>query len=247
MIVGGPTWADLLTQSETCQRAGDGDAALGLIRRAATMAPEQPGPAFRLCRLLLDRQDPEANTALARLDRFPSYGPGWEMLGHSLTARHAAAAARVAFERAAKAYQAVEATSPNAADVAYRLGIVLRSLGDRPASRAALERATVRDPMMAAAWFALGLLRQDDQDLTGAIEAFQAALTARPDHHEAAFNLAIALQESGDLEGALDRYATAWRLRPDSFGRVAQALVSPASGRLWLDPAALRRELTARI
>lgn len=239
-----PNWADLLDQSEAAQRAGDGDTELSLTRRAVAAAPEQPGPAFRLCRLLLDRQDPEANAVLGGLDRFPSYGPGWEMLGHGLALRHPAGA-RIAYERAAKAYDAFEVVSPDA-NVAYRLGIALRSLGDLPAARAALERATLRDPAMAPAWFALGLLRQDDQDRQGAIDAFQAALSARPDCHEAAFNLAIALQESGDIEGALDRYAIAWRLRPDSFGRVAQALVSPASGRLWLDPGALRRELAVR-
>lgn len=239
-----PSRADLLNQEEAAQRASDADAAIRLGRRAVAAAPEQPGPAFQLCLLLLDRQDPEANAVLGGLDRFLGYGPGWEMLGHALTPRHAAGA-RVAFERAAKAYAAMEAVLPGA-EIAYRLGVTLRSLGDWAASRAALERATVRDTAMAPAWFALGLLRQDDRDRPGAVDAFKAAFAARPDHHEAAFNLAVALQDTSDIEGALDRYAMAWRLRPDSIGRVAQALISPASGRLWLDPAALRRELAAR-
>ena len=77
-------------------------------------------------------------------------------------------------------------------------------------------------------------------------QAFRAALASRPEYHEAEFNLAVVLQEGGDMEGALDHYARAWRLRPESFGRIAQALVSPAVGRLWLQPGALERDLAAR-
>ena len=153
-----------------------------------------------------------------------------------------AAAAGIAFERAAKAYEAVSGT----ADVAHRLGIVRRQLGDRAGARAALEQATTLDPTLSGAWFLLGLLRQDDHELAEAASAFRAALTARPEYHEAEFNLAVVLQEAGDVEAALDHYARAWRLRPDSFGRVAQALVSPAVGRLWLQPGALMRELAGR-
>ena len=200
-------------------------------------------PAFMLCSLLLEGGDPAANALLGKLDL--SYGPGWEALGHVLARRHPAAA-RVGFERAAKAYAAAEAAAPDTPEIALRLGLVLRQLGDAPAARAALERATSRDPTLAPAWFALGLLRQDSLDRHGAVAAFRQALAARPDHHEAAFNLAVALQEAGQMEAAMDAYAKAWRLRPDSFGRIAQALVSPAAGRLWLDPAALRQDLAAR-
>jgi tetratricopeptide (TPR) repeat protein len=235
-------WASLLDQAEAARRAGEGGAALDLVRRASDAAPEQPGPCFLLCLVLLERRDPEANAVLVRLERFPSYAPGWERLGHGLAALHPAAA-RVAFERAAKAYQ----TGDDTADVAHRLGVVRRQLGDAAGARAALELAVARDPAHAAAWFLLGLLRQDNHEPVAAAEAFRASLAARPDHHEAEFNLAVALQEAGNMEAALDHYARAWRLRPDSFGRVAQALVSPAIGRLWLQPGALMRDLAARL
>lgn len=166
------------------------------------------------------------------------------MLGHGLAQLHPGAA-RVAFERAVSAYKAAEAASATA-DIAHRLGVVQRQVGDLAGARTSLERATAHDPAHAAAWFLLGLLRQDAHDAAGAAQAFKSALVARPEYHEAEFNLAVVLQESGDMEAALDHYARAWRLRPDSFGRVAQALVSPAVGRLWLDPAALERDLAAR-
>ena len=235
------TWASLLDQAEAARRAGEGGAALDLARRAARAAPDQAGPCFLLCLLLLELRDPEANAVLVRLERFPSYAPGWERLGHGLVPIHPAAAT-IAFERAAKAY----AAGDDSADVAHRLGVVRRQLGDTAGARLALESAVVRDPAHAAAWFLLGLVRQDEHDPAAAAQAFKASLAARPDHHEAEFNLAVVLQEAGDVEAALDHYARAWRLRPDSFGRVAQALVSPAIGRLWLQPGALMRELAAR-
>ncbi len=95
-------------------------------------------------------------------------------------------------------------------------------------------------------WFALGVVCQDLNDTPAAIRAFTQALTWDPGLHEAAFNLGVAHQDMGAMEAALAAYARAWRLRPDSLGRIAQALVSPACGRLWLDPAGLVRALAAR-
>lgn len=223
---------------------GEAGRALPLARAAQRQAPGEAAPAFLLCILLLQRQDPEANTLLAALEAFPGFAPGWDRLGHALQPRQPAAA-RIAFGRAAHAYAAQEAASPTA-DLAHRLGLALRWAGDLPGARAALERATSRGPALAQAWFTLGLLCQDLGDPGAAVPAFRGALAARPGFHEAAFNLGVALQEAGDLDAALDAYARAWRLRPDSLGRIAQALASPRAGRLWLHPSALQRDLAAR-
>jgi tetratricopeptide (TPR) repeat protein len=237
-------WRQRLAEARSAWEAGDGDRALALARAARAAAPAEPAAAFLLCMVLLHRRDPEATTLLGALERFADYAPGWEELGQTLAARHPAAAA-VAWHRAAQGYAAAEAATPTAA-AAFRLARVLRQLDDRAAARDALQRATLRDPSLAEAWFALGLVFQDLGDAAAAIRAFAASLSTQPDFHEAAFNLGVAHQEAGDLEAALDAYAHAWRLRPGSFGRIAQALVSPAVGRLWLHPSALERELAAR-
>jgi tetratricopeptide (TPR) repeat protein len=128
----------------------------------------------------------------------------------------------------------------------FAIGRALRAR--HPAgARAAFARAARAEPASADAWHALGVTCQDQGDHAAAAQAFRQALAARPEHHEAAFNLGVALQEAGDMEGALHAYAAAWRARPDSFGRIAQALVSPRAGRLWLDPGDLRRDLAARV
>ncbi len=217
---------------------------MALARAARSLDPDAPEPAFLLCCLLLARQDPAANALLGTLAAFGDFAPGWEELGHALLTQQPAAG-RIAFGRAATAYAAMESYTPSAV-LAYRLGMVLRQARQLPAARDAMQRATTRDPSASHAWFTLGLICQDLRDDPGATRAFRAALAARPDFHEAAFNLGVACQEGGDLNAALDAYALAWRLRPDAFGRIAQALVSPGIGRLWLHPSALRRELAAR-
>ena len=236
--------ASNLAAARAAQQDGDLDRAVALARQAHRDAPHAPEAAFLLCCLLLNAQNAEASTLLATLEQFPSFAPGWEELGHALTPRHGVAA-RIAFRRAAKAYATMEQADPRA-DIAYRLGRCLARLGQTNVAREAMQRATQRDPAASQAWFSLGLLCQDLADCKGAVTAFQAALAARPDFHEAAFNLGVASQESGDMDGAMDAYAVAWRLRPSSFGRIAQALVSPGTGRLWLQPTALRQALSAR-
>ena len=215
-----------------------------MAQDARSQAPDAPEPAFLLCSLLLARRDPAANALLGTLWAFEGFAPGWEELGHALAASRPAAA-QVAFGRAAEAYAAMEARTPTAA-LAHRLGTALRHAGRLSEARDAMRRAVTRDPSGPQAWFSLGVLCQDLHDGPGATEAFRAALAARPDFHEAAFNLGVACQEGGDLHAALDAYALAWRLRPEAFGRIAQALVSPGVGRLWLHPSALRRDLAAR-
>ncbi len=224
--------------------AGQSKLALNLARTAYAADRQEPDALFFLCSLLLEQQNPEANALVASLEAFGEFGPGWEELGETLTGLKSAAA-EIAFRRAADAYAAMERQAPSA-EVAYRLGVVLRRTGQLSLARDAMERSVQRNPTAAATWYSLGLLRQDLRERAGAVEAFRHALAARPDFHEAAFNMGVALQENRDVEAALNAYATAWRLRPDSFGRIAQALVSVDVGRLWLHPSALRQDLAAR-
>ena len=250
--------------------------AIAAARVALERSPGAPAPLFRLCCLLLANHDASANALLPRLEQFPHYAPGWRALGLTLlplqpagalaaftraetaqsqagtspvTGRYGQAAALTALGRhaeAATAYAACEAWAPGDARLPHRCGAALRQAGDLRAARAAFARATVVDSKWAQAWHSLGIVCQDLNDQPAAAAAFSAALASRPNFHEAAFNLGVALQQCGKLDPALDAYATVLRLRPDLFGRITQALVSGACGRLWLNPAALRGELDAR-
>ncbi len=237
-------------------------------------APDDAAPWFALCRLLLERGDPSVSSHLPRLEAFPGHAPGWCDLGATLLAAGKPEAATVAFDRAlasnaalvpallgrsaaqlrlgraldaVQAAEAAERIAPRSAAAAYRHGVALRASDCPRVAEAAFARAVALDARHAEAWFNLGALRGDRGDHAGAIAAFRASLKARPDLHEAAFNLGVALTETRALEAALDAFARAWRLRPACLGRIAQALVSAPCGCLFLDPAALRDVLAARV
>ncbi len=235
-------------------------------------AHEAAEPLFRLCCALLRQRNPAANALLPRLQEFPGYGQGWLDLGQALLPQQPAAAL-VAFAQshaalaslpaalgqaaalallgrhaeAAAACDAAHALAPEDARPLAQLGRVRRQAGDLTGAHAAFAQAVACAPASAAARFSLGVACQDLRDHAGAIEAFDAALALKPDLHEAAFNLGVAHQEAGNLETALDAYAAALRSCPTQFGRIAQALVSPQVGRLWLHPRALRAELARRV
>jgi tetratricopeptide (TPR) repeat protein len=144
--------------------------------------------------------------------------------------------------QAREAWQAILAVVPQNAEAAARLGRLAWEDGDYAAAVTWLERAAARDAP-ASAWFDLGLARQDLHDYLGAATAYRKALELKPDFAEAALNLGVVLQEAGDLDIAMRAYAEAYRLRPQMFGTIAMALTSAPHGRLWIDEAALRRDL----
>ncbi len=222
---------------------------------------------------LLRCGDSRANDLLPQLQRYPQYAIGWLALARTLRDLDQPKAALVAFDQALAAASApVEAALEKAdlmiacgdackaadwlaairerwpadARLAHRQGRACYHAGALEAARKSLREAVERAPDLAEAWFHLGLVEQDLRRPDEAAAAYRSALAIRPDLFEAALNLGISLQASGAMEAALDAYACAVRLRPACFSRVAHALSSAATGRLWLDPAALRRTLDCR-
>ncbi len=94
------------------------------------------------------------------------------------------------------------------------------------------------------AWFQVSLQRQDAGDLAGAAQALREVVRLMPGRAEAEVNLGIVLQESGSIDEALQAYGRGYRLREDTFGRIAHALATPKTGRLWLRLDDLRATLT---
>ncbi|HKX43647.1 MAG TPA: tetratricopeptide repeat protein [Burkholderiaceae bacterium] len=95
----------------------------------------------------------------------------------------------------------------------------------------------------ADAWFRLSLARHAQGDAEGEMQALREVLRVAPQHAEAEVNLGLALQERGALDEAMRAYGRAYRLREDSFGRIAHALASVSTGRLWLNLDGLRNTL----
>ncbi len=98
-------------------------------------------------------------------------------------------------------------------------------------------------PNLADLWFQLALVRQDQHDLQGAKQALLEVLRLAPANVEAEVNLGIVLQDAGAIEEAMLAYGRAYRLREDCFGRIAHALASAPTGKLWLNLDELRSAL----
>jgi tetratricopeptide (TPR) repeat protein len=205
-----------------------------------SLAGRPDNAAAQLLAAQIARASKDFDAALLHLDRTIALSPRREtFLEKARTLDQAGQHAP-----AREAWQAILKVIPEHGEAAARLGRLAWEDGDLAAAAAYLARATAGGAP-APVWFDLGLVRQDLHDHAGAAEAYRKALGLKPDFAEAALNLGTALQESGDPDAAVSAYATAYRLRPDMFGAIAMALTSAPHGRLWLDPAALRRALTA--
>jgi tetratricopeptide (TPR) repeat protein len=243
-----------------------------LSETAARVAPDRPEAAFLSCVTLIESRDGEARSVLEDLLlRFPNFVDGWRETGEALRKAGQVELAVIAFARAAEssadpadnaqlgavlqtinrpreaiaAFRRALEAAPDLAEARAALGSCLRQTGELQLARAELERATTLRPQDGRAWFALGLVCEDLRDTQGAIRAYRRSIEAMPDIPEAHVNLGLNLQNAGDLDAAMDCYRRAMRLRPDTFGRIAQALTSAKKGRLWLNPARLRRLLEA--
>jgi tetratricopeptide (TPR) repeat protein len=146
---------------------------------------------------------------------------------------------------ACRQYEQALALQPERLDVAVALAQTLQASGDAAASERAWARVVALAPTLEEAWLQLANARQDLRDWAGAIDALRQLLRLAPNHAQAEVNLGIVLQESGQIDAALHSYGRAYQLREDTFGRIAHALSTPRSGRLWLDLDALRAELRA--
>lgn len=235
--------------------------------------PQSPAALFRTTCECLRRHDARANALLPALQAYPEYTAGWLQLARTLRALGQADAALVAFDQALVSGDAIPNTALDKADllcaenrpgaaipglitarqrwpgdvrIPHRLGRAYYATGDLDNAAATLQMAVAQAPDFAEAWFHLGLVIQDLGRPGDAADAYRAALRAQPRMCEAALNLGVSLQDTGAIEPAMDAYARAVRIRPAIFNRVAQALTSAPTGRLWLDLSALRRALDAR-
>jgi tetratricopeptide (TPR) repeat protein len=126
------------------------------------------------------------------------------------------------------------------------MGDIALAQHDLRAASQSFERAALLAPDQPEAWFKAALVRQDLHDLDGAIAALERVLMASPDRVDTLVNYGIVLQERGRIDEALRAYGRAYRLREQTFGRIAHALATPGTGRLWLDLDDLRAELRAQ-
>lgn len=123
--------------------------------------------------------------------------------------------------------------------------VLCHEQGDLAAARRHVERCLGTRPGHVPSLMILAIVAQDQHDTEAASAALEQVLALQPGHVAAAVNLGIVHLEQGRLEAAMRRFGSAWRQRPETFGRIANALCSEATGAVWLDADALKRALSA--
>jgi tetratricopeptide (TPR) repeat protein len=224
---------------------GEIDPARGHIE--TSIANRAGNAAAHLLAARIARAGADFDAALSHLDRVIAIAPQRDVFLEKARTLDQASLHQASLKPQARAaWQAILHVVPENAEAMARLGRLAWEDGDRATAASMLERAAKADAP-ASVWFDLGLVREDLRDHDGAAAAYRKAIDIKPDHAEAALNLGTVLQEKGDLDGAMRAYAQAYRLRPQSFGTIAMALTSAPHGRLWLDEAALTRELSGPV
>lgn len=125
----------------------------------------------------------------------------------------------------------------------HSLGLALKAAGRQAEAAQALRQAAALAPAHGGIWFELALVLQDLRDFEGAADALRQVLRVSPPRAEVEVNLGIVLQEAGRMDEAMQAYGRAYRLNGDTFGRIAHALATAPTGRLWLDLEDLRAAL----
>ena len=118
--------------------------------------------------------------------------------------------------KAADLYRQACAALPGNAGLAYRLAMVLDSMGDANGERTALEQAVKANPHFAPAQYRLGYMDFQAGDNAAAEREFRATVEALPDDAEAWISLAATLDRQAHLDEARAAIAQALQLQPDN-------------------------------
>jgi tetratricopeptide (TPR) repeat protein len=123
-------------------------------------------------------------------------------------------------QKAVADYRAAMEASPDDAQLAYKLSVVLDRTGDVAGERTALEQAVKIDPVFALAQNQLGYLASRDGDSASAEQHFRQAVHAAPGYTQAWISLAATLGMESRFSEAQEALASALKIEPDN----AQAL-----------------------
>ena len=224
----------------TLDRVGRRKSAVAFLKTCCCVFRTLSTVGARSAEALRKAGQPEtAVLALARAAESSSDPMDHARLGAALQAIGRPQEAIVAFRRALEA-------APDLAEARAALGSCLRQTGELQLARAELERAASAS---AAAMAAPGS-RSDWSAKTCATRGARSRPIGAASRRSRTFPKPMSIWGSICRTRATSTrrwtsYRRAMRLRPDTFGRIAQALTSAKKGRLWLNPARLRRPLEA--
>ena len=120
--------------------------------------------------------------------------------------------------KAADLYRQACAALPGNAGLAYRLAMVLDSMGDANGERTALEQAVKADPHFAPAQYRLGYMDFQAGDNAAAEREFRRPSRQLPDNAQAWISLAAALGRRARMDEAREAVAHALQARAEQCG-----------------------------
>ncbi len=194
-----------------CRQAlGDSGAARDHLQKAASLAPEDPGPAIQLAMLMAEQSGPAA--ALVVLEGPLEAKPGdLDLLQARSTLQRRAGDIDGAVASAQMAY----AFASGDAHVNHTLGLALVSARNRSEARDAFKRAVDADPSFVEAWINLGVVEKEIGNHEAALESYSKAIELQPDDAVAHNNFGNLRLAQGDIDGAMAEYSRAIDLDPD--------------------------------
>ncbi len=191
----------LLARARRCVEGGRLDEAIGLLRKAADLAPAMAAIHHDIGYLCLGsgRFGEAADAFRAAVGAEPGFALAHVRLGAALQATGDVEAALASYGRAAE-------LDGSHADAPFRAGVLLESLGRRAPALAALRRAASTRPKTALSRLAEARLALDAGHHEEAERVLRALLAAHPGHLEATDTLGSVLADAGRAEAACACY-----------------------------------------
>jgi predicted O-linked N-acetylglucosamine transferase (SPINDLY family) len=199
-------------------QAGNNDAALGALRRAAVLAPDQSEAHWRLAMVLRERGD--HNAVIQSLDTAVRLAP------ENMDALRMLAG--VAYEygdhvRATRTYSTLLEKFPQDLGICYNLGLARMALGEAPKAIEAFKRAAEIDPDNPEILNSLGHALSRTGDFIAAETNLRKAIGLNPSLAEAHYNLGVILLKATRLAEAESEFRAALEHRP-GFASACRAI-----------------------
>ncbi len=226
-------------------QTGRQEAAVGLLRQAATLNPLAEGILVNLGIVLMSRR--QFGQAAASFQRALQLKPGNAEihihLGNAyfsegqlaeaadcyrqavrLSPNHAEAHINLGnalmnlkqFDDAIACYREALRLKPGHPHALNNLGNAFMGQGKLNEAVATFRQALTIDPANAKAHYNLGLVLKEQGSMTQAAACFQQAVRCQPSHADALNNLGIILREQGQLAQAIECYRNALHITPDN-------------------------------
>jgi len=186
------------------------------FEKAIELGTDEPQVHFELAKVLRSLGDMQAAQKQLALYQQKLKEKSDQALAVSKATEAAEAVKSGDNSKAADLYRQAFAAQPQNAGLAFRLAMVLDSIGDANGERKALEQAVNANPHFAPAQYRLGYLDFQAGDNAAAEREFRAIVEALPDNAQAWVSLADTLVREARLDEARAAVAHALQLQPDN-------------------------------